>query len=292
VVVAGLLLSELGEAKPDTESKSGSLDAEIKELVEQLDAESFAERQKAVTRLTEIGRPALAAVNKASAGGDPEVAMLAKKIKESVGIEVDVIDITGIANHPRDKKFGKLADNNLASLKGGLAKFGKIPFDVGDKIAFLGSDRMPDHPRKIEGLKVGRKVEELHFLHGMGFGLFQGVGEGAHVANYVVHYSDKSKVEIPIVEGVDIRNWWDEEGGLPVTKGKLAWTGENAASARYGNILRLYSGTWKNPHPGKEIATIDMVGKHDVALLFCVAISAVVVAEESEAGEAAKEKGK
>ena len=86
---------------------------------------------------------------------------------------------------------------------------------------------------------------------------------------------------------------------MPVTKGKLVWTGENAASKRHGNILRLYSGVWKNPHPKKEVATIDMVGKHGTALLFCVGITAVVSEEaaepvknsDGEKGEGAKEAG-
>lgn len=246
----------------------------------QLKSDSFNEREKAAARLVEIGRPALAAVNKASAAGDPEVAFRAKAIREALGINDAPIDLSGFANLSRDQPFGKLGDNNLASLKGGLAKFGQIPFKVGEKVAYLGSDRMPDHPRKIEGLKIGRKVSTLYMLHGMGFGLFGGVGEG-------VHDADKTKVEIQIVERVDIRNWWNE-GGLPVTKGKLACTGENAASQRHGKSIRLYSGSWKNPHPEKEISTLDIVGKHEIALLFCVAITAVGI-DEAGGGEGADE---
>ena len=286
VVLSGFALCETSLAKPDTEGKpkAAATAAEIEALVEKLGSDSFADRQKAATRLIEVGKPALAAVKKAADGGDPEARLLAKKIKDSLGVDGEPIDLTEFANHPRDEKFGRLKDNDLASLEGGKGTFGKIPFIVGDNVAFLGSDRMPDHPRKIEGIKIGKKVEELHMLHGMGFGLFQGVGEGAHVADYVINYADKTKVEIPIVEGVDVRNWWDEEGGLPVTKGKLAWTGENAASKRHGNIIRLYSGSWTNPHPEKEVTTIDMVGRHDIALLFCVAITAVT--PESSDGNA------
>ena len=88
----GLVCSKGGYATPAAEQKPAA-NAEIEALVEQLKSESFNERQKAVARLVEIGRPALAAVNKAATAGDPEVALLAKKIREALGIDGAPIDI-------------------------------------------------------------------------------------------------------------------------------------------------------------------------------------------------------
>ena len=117
----GVASFAVGVATTAEEQRTTADQSEIDALVGQLKAESFSERQKAVARLVEIGRPALAALEKAAAAGEPQVRLLANQIREAVGIHGKPVDLTGFANHPRDQKFGSLADNNLASLKGGLA---------------------------------------------------------------------------------------------------------------------------------------------------------------------------
>jgi hypothetical protein len=52
--------------------------------------------------------------------------------------------------------------------------------------------------------------------------------------------------------------------------------GENDAATMFRAKVRLYLMTWKNPHPKKEVATIDFVATaaDSGVAPFCVAITA------------------
>ena len=59
LTASGFFCCEVGSAKEAPEEKPAASASEIDALVEQLKAESFSERQDAVARLMEIGKPAL-----------------------------------------------------------------------------------------------------------------------------------------------------------------------------------------------------------------------------------------
>ncbi len=111
--------------------------------------------------------------------------------------------------------------------------------------------------KQVAGIPVGRKAERLYFLHATHF---QGK-DGDRIGAYVIHYADKSKVEIPIRYGEDVRDWWDggADKGQGVAQGVVAWTGTCEAAERNGTKIRLFMKTWQNPHPELEIQGLDMV---------------------------------
>jgi hypothetical protein len=66
--------------------------------------------------------------------------------------------------------------------------------------------------------------------------------------------------------GEDVADWWYVVGApVPApSKAEVAWTGKNEAASRFSMAgtewsVRLYLKTWKNPHPAKEIKSLDMV---------------------------------
>ena len=80
---------------------------------------------------------------------------------------------------------------------------------------------------------------------------------------------------IPVVYGEDVRDWWFNENAKGVSRGKVAWTGDNDAATGLQCRIRLYLTTWENPHPGKKIATIDYqkTAPDSAAAPFCAAIT-------------------
>jgi len=111
----------------------------------------------------------------------------------------------------------------------------------------------------------------LYILHGAQWGSAE---DGTVIARYRVHYEDLTEATIPIVLGEDLRDWWDLDGSKAVTRGIVAWIGQNAASRQDGKMLRLYLRLWDNPHPEKKVVSIDfwLDGPSDAGA-FCVAMT-------------------
>jgi hypothetical protein len=146
-------------------------------------------------------------------------------------------------------------NNNLKSLKAGVQKLGEQTFVIDEGVLQLGSASVEKKPEKIEGIKVGRTAAKLHFLHGAGYS----TENGTVVGKYVIRYADKTSVDVEIVYGKDLVDWWAYPGKDAPTNSKIAWEGENEASKGFEAKIRLYTMTWVNPKPEKEIAAIDFV---------------------------------
>jgi len=182
------------------------------------------------------------------------------------------LDLQPKANHKLADNFhGDTANNNLSSLKAGKHTLEGIKFEVGEKLIQLGSKSVSDKPEKVEGIKVGRAVTKLYFLHATGFR----TEEDTVIGKYIVQYDDDTKEEIEIVYGKDVRDWWNYPCAPGVTRGKVAWKGENEGAKGFNATLQLFLMTWENPHPKKKVAAIDYLSTQSDAAPFCVAITAV-----------------
>jgi hexosaminidase len=184
------------------------------------------------------------------------------------------------ANQPlADDVGGRIRNNTLAAVPTGEQTFAGVKFKVGEKCVQLGSPLLTrERPEKVEGLPVGRKADKLHFLHTTLFGKSQpAVADGDVIAEYRVNYDDGTAVAVPVKYGEDVRDWWSP-AGAPAAAGdkvKVAWEGENEASKAAGNGIRLYLTTWKNPHPGKKVVSIDFARSGTtLAGPICVAVTA------------------
>jgi len=175
----------------------------------------------------------------------------------------------------KDSFHGGDDGNNLADLPTGKQTFADVKFTVGDGLIQLGSAKVKG-PEKVEGIKVNRFAAKLHFLHSTGCGY--ATADDTAIGKYVVHYDDKDKtsVEIEIVYGKDVIDWWVGPDRKDPPRSKVAWEGENTAVKGTGTKIKLSLTSWENPHPKKKILSIDSVNtaaSTDVCP-FCVAITA------------------
>jgi hypothetical protein len=182
------------------------------------------------------------------------------------------IDLSKHANWGNTEWWGdSFHGNGLAELPKGDQVLRGVKFDITEKMMQLGYIQMSDAPLHIDGIPVGRKLHRLYVLHGTQ----HWSPEGTAVAAYKVHYEDGSEASIPVVYGQDVRDWWDHDQGMPVTRGRVVWTGSNPNSDRTGTTLRLYLGVWENPHPEKTVANLDFVKTEDRTCgPICLAITA------------------
>jgi len=70
------------------------------------------------------------------------------------------------------------------------------------------------------------------------------------MANYVVHYADGTRAEIPIRDKEEIMNWWYPAHGA---KYRAAIHVPNAQTDDVG----LVAFAWDNPHPEKVVRSIE-----------------------------------
>lgn len=162
-------------------------------------------------------------------------------------------------------------NNNLNALPRGKRKMGEITFEIGDGILQLGSASVGGKPEKIEGIAIGRTAKKLHFLQACGYS----TDDGTVIGKYVIHFDDKSTVDVPIEYGKDVVDWWAYPTQKAPSKGKAVWEGENEASKGFEAKIKLYAMTWDCPHPTKKIVKLDFVATkpEQASAPFCVAIT-------------------
>jgi WD40 repeat protein len=139
----------------------------------------------------------------------------------------------------------------LADLPRGLQCLpgsGRIKFDLRGVIQLNNNDEVPGIPRAVEGIRIGQQCRRLHFLHAT----HHWEKDGTPIGNYVLHYADGQKEEIPILYGKDVRDCTARpDDAIGQQSSNLAWSGSTNH--------RVYLTTWKNPHPDVTIASLDFV---------------------------------
>jgi hypothetical protein len=198
------------------------------------------------------------------------------------------VDLKSHTNQKLKENFGSGAEgNNLAGLLSGGKTFEGVNFKIDDGVIQLASRLIQKkQPNKVEGIKVDKACVKIHILHATCYGNGQNIGQegmegdplwvkdGTKIAEYKIHYDDGTTAAIPVVYGEDVRDWFYTDKSKAVTRGKVAWKGENDRAKEIGSKIRLYLTTWENPHPNKKIATIDYAKTDDgPAGPFCVAIT-------------------
>ncbi len=164
--------------------------------------------------------------------------------------------------------------NDLNRLPRGIHKLGETYFRVGEKMIHLKGRNRPDLPRSVEGIKVRARGRILHLLHSTQ----GGAADDHQIGAYVIHYGDGSSEQVPLLYARDITNWWHRDPGRKITGARPAWTGQNDAVARHtrpGLMIRLFDLAWTNPHPEKEIATLDVLSEGKECDPFLVALTVV-----------------
>jgi hypothetical protein len=178
-----------------------------------------------------------------------------------------------LSRHCTCDKVGHNDDNPLDLAPGNRLLAG-VDFQIGSRMIQLQGPSVPQMPPSVEGIPVHRRVVRLYILHATQDGLNNhGIHEGDRIAEYRVRYADGELATIPVNVGQDVRDWWSGDVSQ-VTRGQLAWVGNNKAAAGIQCYLRLYLTNWKNPHPEKTVESIDYVSIKSNAAPFCVAMTA------------------
>jgi hypothetical protein len=167
---------------------------------------------------------------------------------------------------------GDYEGNGLAELPLGELRTRGVVFRIGEGVVQLGSTTAASLPERVADIGVNDRITRLYALHASQWG--QVVPDGTQVGQYRLHYEDGSTASLPIVYGEDVRDWWTSDGGRPLTRGRVGWTGTNLHTEPRGIALRLCLSVWDNPHPEKTVATVDFVSSMDTpAAPFCVALT-------------------
>lgn len=109
-----------------------------------------------------------------------------------------------------------------------------------------------DLPKEVRGIRVGRRADVLFFLHSTAWG-------SEKPFRYQVNYEDGSSVEVAVVNGRQIIDWWGDPAqfaeSLARGGGFIAWQGDNPM--RKGVVLPGFE--WTNPQPARAIRDIDFL---------------------------------
>ena len=117
------------------------------------------------------------------------------------------------------------------------------------------------YPKQVE-IPVGRAAKSLLFVHAA---LWTDRG-GRRIGAYRVHYADGTSEEVPLTYASNIASWIDQRA---VSGAARAWGGRT----RGGQRVVLYRFQWDNPHPEREIRSIEAVSDRTEAGLAVLAIS-------------------
>jgi hypothetical protein len=164
--------------------------------------------------------------------------------------------------------------NNLDRVPRGVHKMADAYFRIGDKMVHVRGMSKEGMPVSVGGIKVAARGKRIHLLHGNQHKIDAGKGLG----EYVIHYADGSKERIPIIYERNVIDWWDtglKKDDLP--EAKVAWRGSNEMLDKPPNRdtskIGLWAVTWTNPHPDKEIATIEVVSSVSACDPYLVAVT-------------------
>jgi hypothetical protein len=192
----------------------------------------------------------------------------------------ETIDLSAFYNRTlADAPEPDVNANDLSELPQGLQTFAGTVFDVRGRLQVIGGAAQRQwslEVERIEGIRVGRRLARLHFLHAA-HGDSREVATGDRLGHYRLHFSDGRTVEIPIRYNVDLSDYWALEH-LPseLPEAVEAWRGANPHSRATGNgdAIRLFKRTWQNPFPEVEVTALDFVAENAGTHPWLIALTA------------------
>lgn len=174
---------------------------------------------------------------------------------------------------------GNTSQLAMTGIEPGTRRMGGVQVKIGRELVHVGGSAYPDFPAQVNGIPVNRTFQMAHFLHATQGGSFQRPGHAQHeadgtpVGRYVLHYSDGSTIDVPLVYGEDLRGWWNWDSRKSAKRVEIVWEGDNKNAKRNGVNVRLYMLHWVNPQPEKTVTHLDVISDGAKAAPFCVAIT-------------------
>jgi len=179
-------------------------------------------------------------------------------------------DLTGLLNRPladdvdNDGKGGWTDQGpmmDLRNLGAGEYTWNDVTFRVaqGNACFIMKNSRRPSENLPDGGkLTLDAKTDVLAFLHTGGW-----LDADTRHATYVIHYTDGTRVEIPIVCGKNIFDWvspaeWAAEVKYDPAMG-LILPATSVASPQFVHVT-VWMLLWENPNPEKKIQALEVIG--------------------------------
>ncbi len=168
-----------------------------------------------------------------------------------------------------DKKGGWFdqGGNDFANMPLGRRIFAGVPFEIispdrnnGKGVVILYGTPRDYFPKEVCGIPIGRKAAKLYFLHTMGW------DSDGKVMTYRIHYADGSITDVPVMGKRDIGGWW---GADPLPNAKIAVETSNAEK----DLVNMQCFRWINPHPEKEIRSLDLISAQTEAVPAIAAVT-------------------
>jgi hypothetical protein len=148
-------------------------------------------------------------------------------------------------------------DNDNRNLPVGRQVFADVPFEISSPktivVLYSLSGGNKELPKEVKGIEVKRRADALLFLH------TQAYGNAPKPFAYRVNYADGSAADIAIESGKQTCDWFSDVApfadSMAASGTVVGWRGDNPL--RKGLNILLYE--WPNPHPDKEIASVDFL---------------------------------
>lgn len=166
-----------------------------------------------------------------------------------------------LKNSGNRKLSDNLVDGDRSVALSELARLAPLPtlggvcFDLpaaADPCVLVASSDWPGTSTQVTDIPINRKLKKLAFAH---TAMYVRASPGQTLGQYIVHYSDGSKVDIPLRMDRELRDWF-VPAQTPDDKAPMPDFIFNTAS---GIELSAFTMIWDNPQPGKLIQSIDMV---------------------------------
>lgn len=176
-------------------------------------------------------------------------------------VEADPLDL---AEHCRIKAaaFDKIKQFPWPAVPRGSQTFAGVPLEISGAVLLWGERNTKNgqvYPEQIKDIPINRKFETLYVCHAA---FFEGK-PGSPMCEIVFHYNDDTTASDKILCGDDAREWFADRKMLPLgpsgPRSTLAWDGDAKLPQDRTQAIRFCLTAIANPHPGKEVTTIDLV---------------------------------
>jgi len=178
-------------------------------------------------------------------------------------------------------------ENDLKHISCGLQKLNGIPFDIidpasngGKSCLMLYSKNKEFFPKEIGPLAVNGKADSLIFLHSVAW-----ASPKAKAAVYRVNYADGGSIEIPVVCGAQINDWW---GMKDVSDQDAVLLMKVKSDRSSTGMVGLYGYRWTNPDPDREISSLTFLSAGGDPVAGVLAVTAVPAGAGKETEDALK----
>ena len=165
---------------------------------------------------------------------------------------------------------------HVRALPAGRRTFGGIAFHISDfstspvpSVFMLSGEGSEARTDRIRDIPVNRMADTLFFLHtacaGSEARRWEQDSARAHRENraipappamltYLVRYADGSEERVPVLYREHVSHWLTEQP-RPLPGAALAWVGPQDKGAQ----AAVWTMAWNNPHPDREIRSIDLI---------------------------------